>query len=189
MRSLLENAKVCKIVFDGRADNDALWHLFRVKTENVYDIQVLFHLKYGQPISKHTYVVGLGRCFRNYSVLALAQRERIQKLKEAGQKLYTKEEGEEWARRPLHPMLIEYAASDVRHLLGMKAFWGDEKLDARVIEITKTRIEAAVKSEKTPRGPHMMERDFAIPADDRILVDGAAGTGSSNPVAISPALV
>ncbi len=51
------------------------------------------------------------------------------RLKEAGQKLYTKEEGEEWARRPLHPMLIEYAASDVRHLLGMKAFWGDEKVD------------------------------------------------------------
>ncbi len=24
MRSLLENAKVCKIVFDGRADNDAV---------------------------------------------------------------------------------------------------------------------------------------------------------------------
>eukprot|EP00392_Amoebophrya_sp_AT5.2_P014041 g14177.t1 len=128
MRELLEAEDLLKVVFDGRADNDALWHIHKVRSRNLYDIQVLYHLK----------------------------------LKEAGSKLYV---SEGWGKRPLHPMLLEYAACDVRYLLGMRDLWGqDAKM---VVRLTEKRIEQAIFGKTTPRGQHMMERDFVIPQDEQ----------------------
>ena len=41
LKELLESRRVRKIIYDGRADADALFHLFGVRLSNVYDVQVL----------------------------------------------------------------------------------------------------------------------------------------------------
>lgn len=41
LKALLESEDVLKLIFDGRADSDALYHLHQTRLTNVYDLQVL----------------------------------------------------------------------------------------------------------------------------------------------------
>ena len=54
---LLENCKVCKVMFDCRTDSDALFHQFNVHLNNVLDCQVFeqaARLADGDPLPKRT---------------------------------------------------------------------------------------------------------------------------------------
>ncbi|CAD7967630.1 unnamed protein product [Amoebophrya sp. A25] len=158
LKRILEDPTLLKVLFDGRADNDALYHQFGVDAKCLYDIQVLFSLKFGK--EKHLFLVGLSRCLRQYKGLTPSQQARITRLKEVGTALH--ENVGEWGKRPLNALLLEYAANDARHLLGMRSMWGDDVVNEKVMTITASRVSKAVHGESTPRGKHMTERDFVL---------------------------
>ena len=63
-------------------------------------------------------------------------------------------------QRPLHPALVEYCAADVAHLHAMRMAWGATVRDEEMREITRRRMQTAIRSQMTPKGQHMAVRDF-----------------------------
>eukprot|EP00435_Cladocopium_sp_Y103_P034925 s1955_g9.t1 len=124
LKQLLETPDILKIFYDVRADNDALYHLHQVEVQGAYDVQVLWHLKFQHPDDIHLQVLAI--FFDESKVVTKAQLSRMDAIKDEGLKLFAPEKGgsyEVWKRRPLRPILIQYAAMDVKFLLSMKSYW------------------------------------------------------------------
>jgi len=167
---LLEDRKVTKVVFDGRTDNDALFHQYGYIMKNVYDIQVLQILKFayrgGQGLADPAHLKGLEKCLELSRVLSPADMRNLQSIRARGKQLYLPENGgrfERWLERPLRPELIEYAAADVPLLLAMKQAWADEELDVDVVEISESRIHDRVDEVHPQDSSQMKKRDFCLP--------------------------
>merc|ERR1712008_273366 len=100
--------------FDGRADNDALYHQFGVVMENAYDLQILHTLRFGEHADR--FVKGLQRCLNDCGLPA-------NDVKHLGKQIFSPDLGgsyEVWERRPLAQVLIDYAVADVQPLLALK---------------------------------------------------------------------
>lgn len=163
LQSLLENTTVQKVLFDGRADNDALYHLYKVKMERVYDLQILYTIKFSG--NTDPYLKSLAKCLNVSGVVDWATAQRLNALKKRGKKLYAPELGGSyavWDNRPLCGDLIKYAAADVKYLLAMKKKWSTESIDKRVEQLAKERIEKTLKSTEEAKGRHMCKRDFDV---------------------------
>lgn len=149
-------------MFDGRGDNDAMYHQYNVNMRNVYDIQVLFTLKFSDWNDR--YVKGLAKVMDRYAThLSNMERQRLNEIKDKGKRLFVPDLGgsyEVWEHRPLSVELIEYASGDVKHLLAMKKKWGSPKNERRIVEITMKRIEKAVRATEACRGKYKARRDF-----------------------------
>ncbi|KAL3931229.1 MAG: hypothetical protein SGPRY_001211 [Prymnesium sp.] len=165
LRELLESQKVMKLVYDGRADADALLHHFGCKLSNVYDCQVLFmrHLHVSDMDTKH--LAGLGRAIASCPTAAVGgQADAVTKLKKEAGKLFNPSSGgsyEVWRDRPIHPALLEYAATDVLVLHDLKSEWGHLISDEKVREITEARLQVFINGDGR-KGQHMAERDFSF---------------------------
>lgn len=162
--AVLERPTVLKVIFDGRADNDALWHLHRVRMRQVFDLQILFALKFSNAGDR--YVKGLQHCLDQPGVVPFHERHQMRTLKEDGKRLFAPECGgsyEVWKSRPLSSTLVSYAATDVKYLLSMKRLWGSASLNPTVQQLTEERIQKAVSSHLPAKGPHMAIRDFTLP--------------------------
>jgi exonuclease 3'-5' domain-containing protein 1 len=163
LRALFENPHLMKVIFDGRADADALWYIFGVQMCNVYCLQVLHALQFSRPEDK--YVKGLQTCLNMSGVVPLEEQKRQEKLREEAKALYEPKRGgcyEVWEQRPLQPILLDYAASDVKFMLEMKRRWAAAEIDDVVQSITQDRIAHAVRRWEPPQGPSMAKRDFPL---------------------------
>ena len=141
LRHLLEDANIKKLMFDCRADSDALYHQFNVKLDGVLDIQLLEVIKEhsdqigittGKRCEMHIGVVrlkGLLKCIEVY----LNDDEMVQKK--------TKGSGRssDWDKRPLLPHELDYAATDVLSLF--KLF---EKLQPDSEEMRRLEIASGI---------------------------------------------
>jgi len=198
LQELFQSAEVRKVIFDGRADNDALYHLFGTMMERAYDVQILHALKYSS--SDDRFVKGFQKCLHASGILNPAEIRRAKALKEQGKKLYAPEMGGSyyvWEQRPLPQILIDYAVADVQHLLRMKRQWATPRYDTTVETLTSERIRKIVLAPKAPRGAHMSQRDFPLTggenagessgtsgAQEQVLahVDEARRSGSDDPI-------
>jgi exonuclease 3'-5' domain-containing protein 1 len=171
LRALLESTSVTKLVFDGRSDADALFHLHGVRLANVCDCQVLCafhhdHVRAGgdsRAAPSADRLPSLGKALSSCPGLAGGDGAALGVLKKAVQPLFVPEQGgsyEVWRERPLRQSLIEYAAADVAHLHTLRASWGGVVSDATMAAITQRRIERAITAEAPAKGPHMGQRDF-----------------------------
>jgi len=163
LRGLFQSRRVRKVIFDGRADNDALHHLFDSLMENAYDLQILHALKFSS--SDDRYVKGFQKCLDASGVLSPAEGHRASVLKERGKRCFSPDFGGSysvWEQRPLRQILLDYAVADVQHLLQMKRQWSNPRHDATVEALTRERIWKAVGSLEAPKGSHMSQRDFPL---------------------------
>lgn len=153
MRHLLESSDVIKLMVDCRADSDALYAHYRVKLAGVQDLQ-LHHLAWqtrsggrGPP----RFVTGGKKIIAKWSGLASGvQRERTRVTEEAYE-LFGRSRGASgsdellaWDERPLLPVLIAYAANDVRDLhAGYKALQAQPlgKYQRSIEAETRARLE------------------------------------------------
>lgn len=171
LRLLLENPNICKVVFDGRNDSDALWHIFWVRMRNVYDLQVLHALKYGD--SDDRYLHGFKECLSRSGILPPREQAEANAIKDNGKLLFAPSYGGSyavWEARPLLQALIDYAVADVQHMLRIKKWWASSQLDSIVRKITEDRIEKKVSADrrsKIERG-QMSLRDFDLPIPELV---------------------
>mmetsp|Transcript_120398 Transcript_120398/g.341111 ORF Transcript_120398/g.341111 Transcript_120398/m.341111 type:complete len:323 (-) Transcript_120398:163-1131(-) len=129
LRKLLEDDQILKIFFDVRSDSDALFHLHRVKARAIYDLQILYDVRFSSPVDRK--LVGLKRAMQEYFAAskALSPREvrEMEDIKDTGQALFAPSLGgsyEVWKLRPLARELVVYSAVDVKYLCQMKRYWG-----------------------------------------------------------------
>ena len=175
LRALLEGPNL-KVIFDGRADNDALFHLHKVTMKNMLDLQVFHAFKFSE--DSDLFVKGLDRCLSDGAPLPGMNISEMKTVKEKGKRLFAADHGasnyEIWEVRPLHLDLLEYAGNDVKHLLPLKNKWltsAVSTLDMRpgsilipgVKAATALRIGAAISGTQKASGAHMARRDFELP--------------------------
>lgn len=162
LRMLLENNSVCKVVFDGRNDCDALYHIFWVRVRNVYDLQVLHALKYSD--NDDRYLKGFKECLSKSGVLNAREQAEADAIKDQGKMMFAPTYGGSygvWEARPLCQALVDYAVTDVRHMLNIKRSWANNHLDFLVRKLTEERVDSFISS-KNYNGQHMSERDFPL---------------------------
>merc|ERR1711920_1211564 len=110
---LLKSKVVTKLVFDGRNDNDALYHQYNVCMERAYDIQVLWALKKipNRSPACNQFVKGFLGCLEDSAQLSTTEYRCIKKVQELGKQLFLPERGgsyDVWKQRPLNIELAEY---------------------------------------------------------------------------------
>jgi len=169
LKALLESQTVCKFIYDGRADADALYHRHGVQLQCAFDLQVQLALRYSS--SNDRYVKGLQRCLDDSGVVPLVDKVHVARKKDEGKRLFAKDMGgrqDVWMIRPLPNILIEYAACDVKYLLRIKALWSGTSSNA-VFRVTKDRLQGAIRAVAPAKGEHMSVRDFSIGVQAKYL--------------------
>eukprot|EP00927_Polykrikos_kofoidii_P034003 TRINITY_DN28848_c0_g1_i1.p1 TRINITY_DN28848_c0_g1~~TRINITY_DN28848_c0_g1_i1.p1 ORF type:complete len:328 (-),score=45.30 TRINITY_DN28848_c0_g1_i1:60-1043(-) len=172
LKELLESEHVTKLFYDLRADCDALHHLYDLTPRGAYDIQILWHVRFQHP--DLIYLQGLkkvlGSFLQQTSILTPEAASAIDVLKLRGQSMFAPEHGgsyDVWKERPLHSDLLEYAAADVKFLLGMKGLWAskDAVLDDFVREASAERLLefVALPSAEALDQSKKCFRDFDLP--------------------------
>merc|ERR1712070_932311 len=102
-------------MFDPRNDADSLQHLHGVGLAGVLDLQILY--TYAQRV-RGKFLQGLSKALTQ--TLPASQAAKLAELKAAGRALFDGEDsGAVWARRPLDPVLVQYAAADVLCLFAL----------------------------------------------------------------------
>ena len=181
LRDVLSGPSPLKLMYDCRADADALFHQYRIQLDGVYDLQVALVRSRMQLAKK---LPGLAVCICRCCGDASPEAESFKLGKDKGAGLwhaiaccfalplivslsamFAPELGgsyEVWRARPLHPQLLSYCAQDVSML-----FCCYEKLrhfpngaEAGVVAIANQRIELAIRDARPSSGAHKSDRDF-----------------------------
>eukprot|EP00240_Pyramimonas_obovata_P003895 CAMPEP_0118937576 /NCGR_PEP_ID=MMETSP1169-20130426/23168_1 /TAXON_ID=36882 /ORGANISM="Pyramimonas obovata, Strain CCMP722" /LENGTH=372 /DNA_ID=CAMNT_0006881249 /DNA_START=322 /DNA_END=1440 /DNA_ORIENTATION=+ len=160
LKALLENAAVEKLLYDCRADSDALFHIYGVELENIADIQVL----YTRWLSNDDkFLHGLQKALSESGIISEADLAAVEKVKATGKQLFAPEKGgsyDVWEKRPLHESLVNYCVADVKYLFEMKAKWGSVVADDELKKISQERMDKTTKAEAVLNGPQMAMRDI-----------------------------
>lgn len=168
LKALLECPSCTKLIFDGRSDSDALFHLWGVRLAAVCDCQVLFvaHLEgVAKDAQRVENLPSLARALQSCPSIARAESQALGLLKSAVGALFAPDRGgsyEVWRQRPMPAELLEYAAADVAFLHTLRREWRPLLADERMAEITSARIQAAVGGASAAKGAHMKARDFEL---------------------------
>lgn len=109
---VMESPQIVKLMFDCRADCDALFFQYGIRLRGVCDLQVAAGLALSGCESK--YLVGMADSFARLGLFRNDERE----TKANGRKFFDARsggQGERWEIRPLDPLLLRYCAVDVKH--------------------------------------------------------------------------
>jgi len=120
VQSILEDPSIRKVWFDPRNDVDALHHQFGIKTVGIFDLQVAEVAERRNRGLGVRYVQGLFKCLTNCPTLSDQHKLFAEKIDILGKNLFEPENGgsyEVFRMRPLHPIILVYAAHDVRYML------------------------------------------------------------------------
>jgi len=161
LKDFLEGTTTEKIIYDGRADADALYHGFGVDlSKGKYcDVQYLYCKKFNS--ATDPYLKGLGKAMEKAQWLSRDERSRLNDVKSIGTRLFAPEKGgtyEVWRRRPLGPDLLAYAVADVVHLHEMAARWRPHRSDVNAV--ASMRMRRACAAAQAAKGKHMACKDF-----------------------------
>ncbi|KAF8986382.1 ribonuclease H-like domain-containing protein, partial [Cyathus striatus] len=119
LQSVLESPDIMKAFYDVRCDSDALYNLYGLEMENVYDVQILeVAYRRSQNAKNVKYVMGLGKSVDTYLCMPWSW----QRVKDAGRQLFAPElrgSYEVFEHRPLHPKFVKYCAQDVTILFDL----------------------------------------------------------------------
>ena len=158
LQEVLESDSVAKLLFDCRADADALHHLWQVTPRNVLDMQVLRDKANG---GLDSFVHGLAKVLKD--LLSPRKLEKAERVKAAGVALFAPEKGgsyDVWKKRPLPDVLQTYCAQDVQHLFAMKDKWGGCLSTARLRAVSEKRMLNQIRDKSFEKGPHRALKDF-----------------------------
>jgi exonuclease 3'-5' domain-containing protein 1 len=159
---LLESRATTKIIYDGRADADALYHHFKVRMfeAKVCDVQYLYCMRHDNYTDR--YVKGLSKAMQNAYWITASERRVLNDVKAAGKRLWCPELGGSysvWRKRPMPAALVQYAVADVWHLHEMAVRWGELERP-EVYGVASARMRKAALGPCAPKGPHMARKDF-----------------------------
>jgi exonuclease 3'-5' domain-containing protein 1 len=111
LRLLLEDETVPKLFFDVRGDVNALYHQFRITIRNLEDLQLIDIVK--RRVIKYFNFTSV---FSSCQDVSLAIKHHVQSVRSEAEQMFAQKFGGNymvWMKRPLHPILLEFAA-DVR---------------------------------------------------------------------------
>ncbi|CAG8979823.1 hypothetical protein HYALB_00002593 [Hymenoscyphus albidus] len=91
LKSVLESAKIPKVIFDVRRDSDALHAHFAIKVDGVHDLQ-LMELS-TRPAYRKRHVSGLAKCVEMDIGLSEADKKMWKEIKERGRNLFAPQRG------------------------------------------------------------------------------------------------
>lgn len=110
LKSILEDPRPVKALWDVRNDADALWALYNVKLAGIIDVQLLENAsRWGNK----TFLSGLAKAIQYDAKLGFQEREHWLRLKE---EVTRQMQLDIFSRRPLDPKTIKYCVNDVLHL-------------------------------------------------------------------------
>ena len=93
LRELLESTRVQKVFWDVRSDCDALHHNHKIRVQNAFDLQILYHLKFcGRG---KDYLTGLKTAMSEFGKthMTVSELHCLESLKEEGLRLFAPEHG------------------------------------------------------------------------------------------------
>lgn len=122
VKSILEDESIRKVWFDPRNDVDALYHQFGVQPHGIFDLQIAEVAERRSRGLGVRYVQGLFKCLANCTHPHLTDEHKAfaEKIDILGKNLFEPDNGgsyEVFRQRPLHPIILVYAAHDARHML------------------------------------------------------------------------
>lgn len=158
LKAILESEAIPKVMFDVRADSDALYSHFQIELAGIQDLQ-LFELA-----TRHfpkRFVNGLAKCIERDANLSWAEKSRWRMAKEKGRKLFAPELGGNYQVfnvRPLTEDIMTYCVQDVQFLprlwshyrLKLTPFW-----KAKIEKATRDRIALSKSHDFSAKGQHM----------------------------------
>ncbi|KAF8539776.1 ribonuclease H-like domain-containing protein [Trichophaea hybrida] len=116
LKSLLESPSVPKCLFDVRRDADALYNLFGVSLQGVWDLQLM---ELATRPGRKQCVNGLARCIRTDAGMGWNEVREFEARKQQGLELFAPEKGgsyEVFNERPVKKEIVEYCVQDVEFL-------------------------------------------------------------------------
>lgn len=117
LRDIFESTSITKVFYDVRANNDALFNLFSVNLDGVYDLQLAEVATRSDGWERNNrFVNGLAKSIKADAGLTYTERSRFESIKTAGQRLFAPEFGgtyEVFNTRPMPDAIIDYCAGDV----------------------------------------------------------------------------
>lgn len=158
----MEDKGTIKLTFDCKEDSDALFHLYGVCLDGVYDIQ-LYEVMMRQSVTNaQTRRNGMSRCIENY----LQGNPQLLQVKNRGRNQLDRAK-DIWARRPIAASLLEYAAIDTQVLFMLYDYF-NKRLPLSVSrneERLRVSSERFVRyfREKPSRSNDMFERNSFLP--------------------------
>merc|ERR1711964_139121 len=122
VKSILEDEGIRKIWFDPRNDVDALYHQFGVESRGIFDLQLAEVAERRSRGLGVRYVQGLFKTLLTCTHPGITDQHKTfaEKIDILGKKLFEPDNGgtyEVFTQRPLHPIILVYAAHDARHML------------------------------------------------------------------------
>jgi ribonuclease D len=120
IHSILEDTQVRKIWFDPRNDVDALAHQFSIRPQGIFDLQLAEVAERRMRALGVRYVQGLFKSLNNCNTLSDEHKSFAGKIDSLGKNMFEPEYGgnyEVFRIRPIHPIILVYAAHDVRYML------------------------------------------------------------------------
>ncbi|KAL4443459.1 hypothetical protein ABPG75_011196 [Micractinium tetrahymenae] len=162
---LLESPDVVKVLHDCRSDCEALFYLHGIRVSPVWDTQVAFGLfQFLSSLGSGDGVnapIGLNQLLQQYELppnpLKKAMHARMDR------------EPDLWVKRPLEPMLLQYAVADVWQLLPAKAL-----LEADLGPAAAAQVDALCAAYS----------EWCLDPPDRLHCAAAGGAGGDYAVAV-----
>lgn len=154
LREVLQSPLIVKLMFDCRGDCESLFFSYNIHVRNVCDLQVAYCLCHDRS-APH-----LPSMKTVFSRLALLQ-DNEKEVKRQGKDFFNPDSGgsyDYWEKRPLHPLLVQYCAVDVRHF-----FSAYQLLCSNSTILTEAKSISYARVERVCRGEfsnEMSMRDF-----------------------------
>ena len=114
LKTLLEDPRTSKCVWDVRNDADALWAHYQIRLAGITDMQLLEN---ASRAGDKTYVRGLATCVEKDLKLGFMDLHRWIKTKKEVTALMP---GDTFGRRPLDDKTLQYCVNDVIHLPALR---------------------------------------------------------------------
>ncbi len=136
LREILESTSIKKVIYDCRADSDALYHLFGVTLRGIRDCQVAVMSR--PDTIKLGSLKGFKKVLEECREIFPTQRafEDFRRTKTIGAELFELHPTI-WDRRPLDKRLLNYACGDIDHLLP----FFDHEVDRMIPTMNMKRLE------------------------------------------------
>lgn len=116
LRTILQDNRIPKVLFDCRMDSDALFGQYGVLLCGVIDLQLMcLASRYGGGQR----LPGLESCLLNDLNISSEEQERVAQAKSRGQQLWHPKHGgstERFNDYPLHPIIVQYCVVDTAYL-------------------------------------------------------------------------
>jgi exonuclease 3'-5' domain-containing protein 1 len=167
LRPILCDPGIHKLCYDCRGDADALYHLFGVQMQGVYDLQVAFTFLYqahGDPFLK-----GLQRALAAPGVIRnqITLKQTLEHKQTHKIEMRRGRSGSLFGCRPLSAETLQYCAQDVAPLVTMYHLWSKLFDVQLVLQTSAKRMHDFCFGERPVDSKNMARVDFQVPLFQR----------------------